>query len=359
MIKPRDHLLGLMPYQLPEEPEIDPAQIVRLDQNENNLNASEAVLNAAREACSESAFYPDPYASGLREAIAGVHGLRMEQIVCGRGSMELISLLATAYFDFVTSAVVSQYGYMYFRTAIAAAGAQILTAPEPNLVVDVDSVVSTIRDNTRIVFIANPGNPTGSCLSSTKIRQLREGLPENVLLVIDEAYAEYLDGDIRYRNFDLVDRGDTVVLRTFSKIYGLAGLRIGWGYFPQDVANILHTIQQPNGITGPGLAAAYVAICDREHMLRVRTRTISIRDQFVDSLKAMGLAPYPAYGNFVLVKFDSCGTASDALAHLRSDSILVRPMDGYDLDDCLRITIGTEDQIQRTTESLGRWCSKK
>jgi histidinol-phosphate/aromatic aminotransferase/cobyric acid decarboxylase-like protein len=218
---------------LPDEPDPGLSGVVRLDQNENNLNASETVLKAARDACADSARYPpESHASALYETIADQHTLSVNQIVCGRGSMDLISLLTNTYLDSHSSAVVSQYGYMYFTTAIAQAGARITSAPEPDLVVNPDAIVLCITNDTRMVLIANPGNPTGSYLPKKEIRQLRESLSSDILLVIDEAYAEYLDQSTSTDNFDLVGRGDTVVLRTFSKIYGLAGLRIGWGYFP-------------------------------------------------------------------------------------------------------------------------------
>ena len=331
--------------------------VLELTQNENYAAASEHALAAAREACANSVRYPDPDAAVLRTAIADLHGLEPDRIVCARGAMELIALLATAYLEPGFSAVVSQFGYLYFQTAIELAGARVLKAREPALIIDPTNLADRVEKTTRMVLIANPGNPTGSFVPKSALIRLRNALPNSVILVIDEAYAEFVEPEQYQTCFDLVEGGATVVLRTFSKIYGLAGLRIGWGYFPSELSSVLRVIQQPNGVTGPGQAAATAAIRDQLHVNTLRATTTAIRHDFTESLRTLGLAPLPSQGNFVLVKFRSSVAAASADAHLRSDAILVRGMNAYGLSDCLRITLGTQDQLKRVIDSLEQWIS--
>ena len=355
MLMPRSHLRDLKPYELPSGIAAEKVEPLRLDQNENFAAASERALIAAREACGSSPRYPDPDARALREAIAALHGLEPERIVCARGAMELISLLANVYLEPGVSAVVSEYGYLYFRTAIRLAGAEALQAAEPGKRVDPELMAAQVREDTRLVFLANPGNPTGSFLSRSALLRLREVLPESIVLVIDEAYAEFVPLDAYRACFDLVDQGNTVVLRTFSKIYGLAGMRAGWGYFPPEIATHLRIVQQPNGISSPAQAAATAAIGDQRHVDGSRQRTSEIRSAFIESLQGIGLDPLPSCGNFVLVRFDSPAAAEQADAHLRSNAIAVRGVTSYGLPDCLRVTLGTEEEMQRVVSSLARW----
>ena len=352
---PRTHLQHLAPYELPSRSAAQGDERLELDQNENFAGASERALVAARQACDRAARYPDPDATVLRRAIADLHDLEPERIVCARGAMELISLLATAYLEPGATSVTSELGYMYFRTATELAGARAIQAPEPDFIVDPDAVTASVSDSTRLVFVANPGNPTGSYLSKAALVNLRDALPVAAILVIDEAYAEFVEPDKYQACFDITDRGNAVVLRTFSKIYGLAGMRIGWGYFPAAIASLLRVVQQPNGVTAPSQAAATAAVENQLHVEALRGRTIATRDDFIESLRAIGLHPLPSQGNFVLLRFGSPAQASDADRHLRSDGIFVRGMSGYGLFDCLRITLGTEVQMQRVLGSLQHW----
>ncbi len=245
---------------------------------------------------------------------------------------------------------------MYFRTASELTGARVVQAPAPSMTVDTTAMAASVDETTRIVFVANPGNPTGSLIPKSALIDLRRTLPDAIVLVIDEACAEFVEPRRYTRCFELTESGDTVVLRTFSKIYGLAGLRIGWGYCPQQIADLLRVVQQPNGITGPGqAAAAAAAIADQAHIRRVRSRTLAIRDEFTRSLRAQGLNPCRSQGNFVLLALDSGADAAATDTHLRRDRITVRGMNGYGLPNCLRITLGTEAQIERVIHSLKHW----
>ena len=355
MLKPRDYLRYLAPYELPKKFSVEDIPPLLLAQNENYTEASIKALEAARGACANSTRYPDPDTVHLCNSIADLHGIDPDRIVCARGAMELISLLAMVYLEPGASAVTSQFGYLYFQTATELAGARIIKAPEPRLIVDPAAIGDCVDKATRIVFIANPGNPTGSYLNKSDLIRIRSSLPDSVLLVIDEAYAEFVEPNLYQACFEMADEGATVVLRTFSKIYGLAGLRIGWGYFPFEIATLLRVFQQPNSVTGPGQAAATAATQDQQHVVSLQERTIQIRNSFTESLYTLGLNPLSSQTNFVLVRFQSSAAAASADVHLRSDAIVVRRMDGYGLPDCLRITLGTPEQMQRVTDSLTRW----
>ena len=359
MLKPRAHLRNLAPYELPGKGTAGDSKLLQLSQNENYVDASPNALAAARDACAASVRYPDPDANELRAAIAALHGLDPQRIVCARGAMELISLLTTVFLEPGASAVTSQYGYMYFRTASEVTGARVVQAPERSMTVDATAMAACVDRTTRMVFVANPGNPTGTLIPQSALIGLRRALPDSVVLVIDEAYAEFVEPERYTRCFELTESGDTVVLRTFSKIYGLAGLRIGWGYCPQQIADLLRVVQQPNGITGPGQAAAVAAIADQTHIQRLRTRTLAIRDEFTQSLRTLGLNPCPSQGNFVLLALDSATAAVDADAHLRRHGIAVRGMNGYGLPNCLRITLGTEPQMERVVHTLKDWMGNR
>jgi histidinol-phosphate aminotransferase len=352
MPKLRHHLRGLKPYPIPIKSTSVSPDLLRLDANENFMELSSEVLLSATQASGTSQGYPDDFAEPLRRTIAEVHNIESEHIACGRGAMELISLLVSLYLEPGTNAVVTEFGYLYFGTAISYSGADVMIAPEKDLTVDVDSIISCINEATRIVFVANPGNPSGTLISNSELKRLRDALPEDVLLVIDEAYAEYADPDVLKPNFDLVESGNTVVLRTFSKIYGLAGYRVGWGYFPQLIANELRIIQQPNCVTHVSQCVAEVAMAQQEAVSKLRSENQTIRKGFSESLSAMGLLPIPSNTNFVLVKFENSDDAFSIEQFLRGRDVLVRPMKAYGLPSYLRITIGAEEDMSRVAEEI-------
>jgi histidinol-phosphate aminotransferase len=352
MPKLRHHLRGLKPYPIPIKSTSVSPDLLRLNANENFMELSSEVLLAAIQASGTSQGYPDDFAEPLRRSIAAVHDIDSDRIACGRGAMELISLLVSLYLEPGTNAVVSEFGYLYFRTAISYSGADVVIAPEKNLTVDVDSLLSCTNETTRVVFVANPGNPSGTLIGNSELKRLRDALPEGVLLVIDEAYAEYADPNVLKPNFDLVELGNTVVLRTFSKIYGLAGYRVGWGYFPQPIANELRIIQQPNCVTHVSQCVAAVAMGQQEDVTKLRSANQIIRENFCKNLSAMGLLPIPSNTNFVLVKFEDSDEAFSVEQFLRGREILVRPMKAYGLPNYLRITIGAEEDMNRVAEEI-------
>ncbi len=355
MLKPRPHLMNLSPYVLPDSPANDDPDILQLAKNECAIPPPDHVLDAARQAASGIRLYPDPAYAALRQAIAEVHGLETDRILCGCGSLELIALLTAAYLDPGDTVVTSRYSYLYFRTAARMAAAEVRLVDEADYTVDVDALLAAVTADTKTVFVANPGNPTGTFVDRDEIVRLRSGLADNVLLILDEAYAEFVEPDQYRPCFDLVAGGNTVVLRTFSKVYGLAGMRVGWGYFPPEIIDVLYRIQNPGAISELSQAAATAAVADQAHVAMVRDQTAAIRRQFVADLAKAGLTALDGPTNFVLVPLDTADQAKDAMAYLKARGIETRAMGGYDLAHCVRITMGPADAMPRVATALAEW----
>ena len=286
----RGVLDGLPSYEfgVQDVPGVD--RVIQLGQNELGVPPSPRAIEAAARATGDLNRYPDLEHGRLRRAIAEVHGLASERILCGAGSMELMGLLVTAYCEPRVEVVVSRFGYKYFELQCAVAGAALRVAPEPEWRVDVDAVLDSVTDRTRLVYVVNPANPTGACLEDGGLARLRVCLPERVMLVVDGAYAEFAAGAGYENGLDLVDAGrNVVVLRTFSKAYGLAGLRVGWMYAPDDVVDAVARVRPPNTVTPAGLAAAEAALADREHLDRVIGEVARLRESFRRHVRTLGL----------------------------------------------------------------------
>lgn len=356
--QPSPRIALLAPYALAELVVAPGKRMVSLAQNESALPPSPAAISAAKTALSDAALYPDPDWRDLRSAIADVHGIDPVSILCGSGSMELIGALAAAYLGPGDRALTTAYGYLFFRTAARLAGAEVDLAPEAGLTVDVDALLNLVRAETRVVFVANPGNPTGTRITRAELTRLRDRLPENVLLVLDEAYGEFADTPGESM-FDLVARGDTVVLRTFSKAYGLAGMRVGWGVFPVAIAEQVRKILNPNNISIASQAAATAAMRDQAHMRMVRDQTTARRERFATSVRGIGLEVPESHTNFVLIRFPAAHAAASADQALRAEGIILRGMGGYGLPDCLRATIGAEHDMELTHTTLTAWKAKE
>lgn len=318
--------------------------MVSLAQNESACAPSPAALAAAQAALAGAALYPDPDCTDLRSAVAGVHALDASSILCGAGSMELITGLARAYLGPGDRAAMPAHGYMFFATAARLAGAEVDLAPEADLTVDAGALLDCVTDRTRVVFVANPGNPTGTRIGRADLVALRDWLRGDVLLVIDEAYAEFAAAE---PVFDLVARGDTVVLRSFSKAYGLAGLRAGWGVFPAPVLAEVQKVMPPNGVTAPSQAAAAAAMRDQDWMRATVATTAARRDAFCARMRAAGLRVMDSNTNFALLGFATPEAAARADADLRAAGIVLRGMAGSGLPHMLRATVGAEAEMDR------------
>lgn len=324
--------------------------VSRLASNENPLGPGEPALAAYRAAGDSLFRYPDGGAVELRRAIAEVHGLPMEQIVCSAGSDEMIALLVRAYAGPGDEVLYSEHGFLMYPITARAQGATPVTAPERNLRADVDALLAAVTPRTRIVFLANPNNPTGSYLTRDELARLARELPDEVLLVIDAAYAEYVEAADYITGNELVaDHPQVVVTRTFSKIYGLAALRLGWAYAAPEVVDVLNRVRGPFNVSAAAQIAGEAAVRDQAHVTHSRAHTRQWRDWFTAELARLNLRAEPSVANFVIVRF---ADAEDADAYLKRHGILVRQMAAYGLPHHLRITIGTEDDMRAVVAAL-------
>jgi histidinol-phosphate aminotransferase len=350
--KPQAHVAAMAPFVLAERNVAAHLKPIHLAQNENAGAPGAAALAALRSAA-ELNRYPESDAASLRHAIGAAEHLDPDRIICGGGSMELLSLLAQAYLGPGDEAVISQYGYVFFRTVAEQVGARFVLASERGFRTDIDAVLAAVGPRTRMVLVANPNNPTGSLLTPDEITRLRAGLRGDILLVLDAAYAEYVTAGGYDPGVALVDAAaNTVMIRTFSKIHGLAGLRVGWGYFPAPIAAAVNRLRHPNNVSTPAIAAAAAAITDRAHIETVRSANADLRTLFIAALGGLGLVPCESHTNFVLVPFASAEEAGAARDFLKSRGILVRPMHPYGLDQCLRITLGTKMEMDAVVDAL-------
>ena len=354
-LTPRPGILEVAPYVGGEAAIPGKNRVIRLASNENPLGPSPRAMAAYATLEKEIHRYPDGDARALREAIARSEELDPARIVCGAGSDELIALLVRGYAGPGDEVLHSEHGFLMYSIAARTAGAEPIAAAERDLTADVDGLLERVSDRTRLLFLANPNNPTGSYLAEAELRRLREGLPEEVVLVIDAAYAEYATQDDYCSAMDLVAEFDNlVVTRTFSKIHGLAALRLGWAYCPPAVADVLNRLRGPFNVSQAAQAAGIAAVKDRQHVERSRAHNARWLAWTIERLSALGFDPRPSAGNFLLVRFaeEPGRSAEAALAHLKKHGILVRAMGGYGLPDCLRITIGTESETRAVVQAL-------
>lgn len=352
---PKPSVMHIKPYVGGKSTAGPGKPVIKLSSNESPLGPSAAALEAYASVSSSLHRYPDGHALRLREAIAEVQGLEIKNIVCGAGSDELIGLLMHAYGQPGDEMLYSTHGFLMYKIYAHAAGITPVAAPERNLTADVDALLAAVTPRTKLLFIANPNNPTGSLLSAQDMQRLRENLPPHVLLVIDAAYAEYVTAPGYTDGRELVAAGDnTVTLHTFSKIYALPGLRIGWGYMPASVADALNRVRGPFNLSSPAIAAGAAAMRDQAHVRASVEFNTRWRGWLAAELMALGLMVYPSEGNFLLAEFASTGphTAEAANRYLLSEGIIVREVASYGLPHCLRITIGREDENKALIAAL-------
>nr|WP_111297786.1 histidinol-phosphate transaminase [Paracoccus saliphilus] len=332
--------------------------VLKLSSNENPLGCSPAAQAAFVAAAGELHRYPATDHAGLRAAIGQIHGLDPDRIICGVGSDEVLQFVVHAFAGGGDEVITTEHGFSMYPILARMVGATPVTVPEAERRVDVDAILAAVTDRTRVVFIANPANPTGTMLGQDELQRLVDGLPPQVIFVHDGAYTEFADG------FDggatLVDRHPNVIMtRTFSKIHGLGGLRIGWGYASRQIIDVLNRIRQPFNLSAAQMAAAEAAIRDTDFTARCADLNARMRDRMRQSLIQMGIGCDESFANFVLARFDSPETAQAADAALRADGILVRRVGGYGLPAALRITVGDEAGCNRVLETLGRFMADR
>jgi histidinol-phosphate aminotransferase len=302
--------------------------------------------------------YPDGGCIALRQALARHFGLDGERIVCGCGSDELISLLVKAFAGPGDEVVYSAHGFLMYSLAAKAAGATPVAVPETDLTANVDAILDAVTDATRLVFIANPNNPTGSFLPVEELRRLHAGLPDGVILAIDAAYAEYVVRNDYTSGAELVDAAhNAVMLRTFSKIFALGGLRVGWAYCPAGIADVLNRVRGPFNVAAAAQVAAVAALDDIPFQDESRTHNEIWRAWTAERIAALGPTVHPSVTNFLLVDFAALDgkDAESARLHLKADGILVRQMGSYGLPQCLRVSIGTEAEMRAVVDSLAAY----
>jgi histidinol-phosphate aminotransferase len=331
------------------------AKVHKLSSNETPLGPSPRAIEAVRRAAGELESYPDGTAAALREAIAAKHGLDPARIVCGAGSDELLSLLTQAYVGPGDEGVFTTHGFLVYKIAILAAGGTPVVAAERNLTADVDAILAKVTPNTRIVFLANPNNPTGTYLPFEEVRRLHAGLPPTVLLVIDAAYAEYVHRNDYAAGLELAASAENVVMtRTFSKIYGLASLRLGWMTGPAHVIDAVNRIRGPFNVNGPAIAAGIAALADEAHAAAAVAHNERWLPWLAREIAALGLKVTPSVGNFILIHFptEAGRSAKDADAFLTRRGLVLRAVGAYGLPNCLRMTIGDEEANRLAVAAL-------
>ena len=357
-LKPRPGILDVEPYVGGESSLPGQTRLIRLASNEGPLGASPKAIEAYRKLAGELHRYPDGGCDALREAIGRRYGLEPTRIVCGAGSDELLALLARAYAGPGDEVIHCRHGFLMYPIVARTAGATPVAAAETNLTADVDAILSGVTPRTRLVFVANPNNPTGTYLPVNEMARLRAGLPDNVLLVIDAAYAEYVSRNDYEDGVALVDAAqNTVMTRTFSKIHGLAALRLGWAYCPLPVADVLNRMRGPFNVSEPAQAAGIAAIHDTGHVDAARAHNETWLPWLAERLTECGLEVNPSAANFVLVRFpgEAGRDAQAALEFLNDRGIIPRRVAGYGLPDHLRITIGLEDEMREVADALAEF----
>lgn len=330
-------------------------RVIKLSSNESAFGTSPAAAEACRNFADRLFRYPDGGSTALRQAIAEEHGLDADRIVCGDGSDELIGLLCHAYLGTQAEVVITQYAFSMYRLYAIGCGASPVTVPEKDFRIDTQAMLKVVTARTKMIFITNPGNPTGTYLSVDELRALCRKLPENIMIVIDSAYAEFVGAEDYSAGAELVDEFPNVVmLRTFSKIYGLGGVRLGWSYASKEITDVLNRIRGPFNVNAVAQIAGLAALKDRDFVKKAFEHNQKWLKRLPSELEAIGLKMTPSVANFVLVHFpkDSEKSAEKADAFLQGRGIIVRRVVSYGLPDALRMTIGRDEEMAELLSAL-------
>lgn len=359
--QPRPGVLAIEAYVPGKSEAPGVARVFKLSSNETPLGPSPKAIAAYRGVADQLQDYPDGSASDLREAIGRAFGLDPARIVCGAGSDDLIALLARAYLGDGDEAIHTIHGFLMYPIATMGCGAKPVVAAEKNYTADVDAILGAVTPRTRIVFIANPNNPTGTYLPFDEVKRLHAGLPGNVVLVLDAAYAEYVRRNDYESGIELVATSDNVVMcRTFSKIHGLAALRLGWLYGPAPIVDAINRIRGPFNVNAPAIAAGIAAIKDTAHVEFSREHNTRWLAWLTEEIGKLGLIVTPSVANFVLIHFPSekGRTAQDADAFLTARGLILRQVGAYRLPNALRMTVGTEEANRLVVSALAEFLGK-
>lgn len=359
--EPKPGVMEIAAYVPGRESAPGVAKIWKLSSNETPLGPSPAALAALEKVRDHLELYPDGSAARLREAIAEVQGLNPANILCSNGSDEILGLLAQTYLKPGDEGIYTEHGFLVYRIQILAAGATPVMAREKEERADVDAILSAVTERTKIVFLANPNNPTGTYLPVDEVRRLHAGLPKRVLLVLDAAYAEYVRRNDYEAGIELVSSSENVAMtRTFSKIYGLAGLRIGWMYAPAQVVDAVNRVRGPFNVNALAIEAGAAAVRDRAHVERAVAHNETWRTWLTDELTRLGLRVTPSIGNFILIHFPRSGgrTAEEADAFLTARGYILRRVTAYGFPDALRMTVGPEEANRGVAAALAEFLGR-
>jgi histidinol-phosphate aminotransferase len=351
--RPRASIFGIDPY-VPGKSEVPAAKkVFKLSANETPLGPSARAKDAVRAFADRLQDYPDGRATALRAALGAKHGLDPARIVCGTGSDDILHLLAAAYISPGDEGIFTEHGFLVYKIAILAAGGTPVVAEETNLTAGVDQIVAKVGPRTKVVFLANPNNPTGTYLPSAEIKRLAASLPHHVLLVLDAAYAEYVTRSDYSSGMELVENNENVVVtRTFSKIYGLAGIRLGWCYAPLNVCDALNRIRGPFNTNGAAIAAGVAALEDSGHVAKAIAHNETWLPWLAQEISALGIGVTPSVCNFLLLHFEDQAEAIAADQFLLTRGLILRTVGAYGLAHCLRLTVGTEEANRLVVAAL-------
>lgn len=351
--QPKPGILDIAAYVGGKGSIVGVADPIKLSSNENPLGAGPKAREAFASVLDKIHIYPDGRADKLRAAVAAKFGLEEDRLLFGNGSDEVFALLNQTYLTAGDNIVSGEYGFLAYRISAQGCEAEVKLVAEPNYKAEVADILAAVDERTKIVYLSNPSNPTGTWHSAEEIRQLHAGLPSNVILVVDEAYAEFVTEGAYESAFELARTSDNVVVtRTFSKIHGLGGLRIGYGYAPAEMMAAMDRIRMPFNVSVPGIAAAVAALNDDEHQAASLDLVNEWRPRLTQIIKGFGYEVLPSVTNFILIKFKDEATAAAANAHLMQNGIIVRHVANYGIPDALRLTIGTADQNRAVIDAL-------
>jgi histidinol-phosphate aminotransferase len=360
--QPRPGVLAIDPYVPGRSAAPGLDRVFKLSSNETPLGPSPKAVAAYRALAEQLQDYPDGAASALREAIGQAYGLDPDRIVCGSGSDDLLNLLADAYLRDGDEAVHTTHAFLVYPIATLGSGARPVVAAEKDFTADVDAMLAAVSERTRVVFLANPNNPTGTYVPFDEVKRLHRGLPPHVLLVLDAAYAEYVHRNDYEAGIELVATSENVVmLRTFSKVYGLAALRLGWLYGPAHVVDAINRIRGPFNVNAAAMAAGIAAISDTAHVDAGRAHNEKWLAWLTIELRKLGLEVTPSVANFVLIHFPSARgrSAEDADAFLTRQGLILRRVSAYRLPNALRMTVGTEEANRLVISALAEFLDRK
>ena len=336
-------------------------KVLKLSSNESSYGSSIKITKAYIKTLKELNRYPNSNCSELKKAIAKKFNLNDKNIICSNGSDELITLIAKSFSGIGDEVIYTEHGFSYYRIASITAGASVKIAKEINCVVSVDNILKKVTKRTKIVFLANPGNPTGTYINFEEIKRLCEKLPKRVVLVLDGAYAEFVDKNDYEPGIKMVKKHNNVIMiRTFSKIYGLSGLRLGWAYCATEVSKILNRTRNPFNVNTVAQEVGIAALNDRKFVKKIAIQNIKLRSWVAKKLQIFSLFTYPSVTNFLLIRFpnNKRNNAKAVNKFLIKNGIILRKVDEYNLRNCLRLTIGKKTEMQEVIKTLGKFLKR-